>query len=101
MVSLQENPKRLSYRNAKTLTNKKCRAAVVDNHKDYIIPAIVCTWGNLNRHKDEGTALIDAKNRTLIGLSSLIFAGNDGRYPDLYLRVQSDIKWIKSVIKSQ
>lgn len=65
-----------------TLTCEECRTAVVDNHADLITPS---TWDNLIGDKDEGTALIDAKSRILLGLSSLIFAKNDRTYPDVYL----------------
>lgn len=98
---LQEGsgPTRLIYQKLVTLTNDKCNSTLVEHHKNIITPNNICTWGNLVRSEDEGTALIDAESRTLIGLSSLIFGENDGTYPDVYLRVQPYLKWIDSVIK--
>lgn len=99
LFSLQGSPRRLNIRNVKTLTNQKCRAIVVENQKNLIESVNICTLGNLKRDEDEGTALIDAKSRTLIGLSSLIFVGNDGTYTDVYLTVQPAIQWIKQTIR--
>lgn len=103
MKYLQEGsgPTRLIYQNVQTLTNDDCSTVLVDNHENLMTSNNICTWGNLVRSEGEGTALIDAKSRTLIGLSSLIFGDNDGTYPDVYLRVQPFLKWIESVIKSK
>lgn len=77
-------------------------AAVADQFEGLVTSYNICTKRNLIRNVDEGTALIDAKERTLIGMSSLILGGNDdGSFPDIYLRVQPSVKWIESVMDWQ